>query len=56
MVCVFADSEEVVRVATPPEVAPVPITVVLSRNVTSSPSGIGPYFGFAVTVAVNVTG
>jgi len=53
MVCVFALSEEVVNVATPLTVEPVPIAVVPSKNVTSSPSGIAPWLDD--TVALNVT-
>src|SRR5260370_25941861 len=53
MVWVFNVSD-VVNVATPLVVVPVPIAVVPSKKVTSSPSGIVPWFG--VTVAVKVTG
>src|SRR5271155_5215169 len=53
MVCFFATRDEVVKVATPPLVWPVPISVVPSSNVTTSSSGIAP--SVDVTVAVNVT-
>jgi hypothetical protein len=53
MVCFFATSDEVVKVATPEAVVPVPIAVAPSYNLTVSPSGIGPPVD--VTVAVNVT-
>jgi hypothetical protein len=45
--------DEVVKVATPDEVLPVPISVVPSRNVTVSPFGMLPEL--ARTVAVKVT-
>jgi hypothetical protein len=54
MVCFFAVREEVVNVATPLAVVPVPIAVGPSKNVTSSPFATLPKVD--VTVAVNVTG
>src|SRR5260370_15261072 len=53
MVWVFNVSD-VVNVATPLVVVPVPIAVIPSKKVTSSPSGIVPWLD--VTVDVNVTG
>jgi hypothetical protein len=52
-VCVFFVKEDVANVAMPLVVVPVPIDVVPSKNVTSSPFGTEPYVHF--TFAVNVT-
>jgi len=54
MWCVPTVSEEVVKLATPADVLPVPTAVPSSANVTSSPFGIVPKID--VTVAVKVTG
>src|SRR6266850_2101547 len=54
MVCVPAFSDDVVKVAAPCDVVPVPICLVPSKNVTVTPSAIGPRVD--VMVAVKVTG
>src|ERR1700722_1864831 len=53
MVCLVAFNEDVVNVATPPAVVPVPMVVDPTPNVTAPPSGIAPYLD--VTVAEKVT-
>jgi hypothetical protein len=52
--CVFFVKEDVVNIATLLAVVPVPISVLPSKNVTSSPFGTVLYVH--ATVAVNVTG
>src|SRR5262252_1963975 len=54
MVCVPADNDVVVNVATLPEETPVPIFLAPSKKLMTVPSAIGPRW-LHVTVAVNVT-
>jgi len=53
-VCRFAESDEVVNFACPPEVDAVPIMVLKSKKVIDSPSGTK--FPWLIGVAVKVTG